>query len=1033
MKKKSKIHHTRVSHSYLLVMLFFLGICCFSAQAQVNTVSGKVTSVDGTPLLGVNIIQKGTNNGVVSDFDGNYNLNLKTGSRILVFSYLGFEDKEISVTSKSTINVSLIEDNEQLDEVVVIGYGTVKKRDVLGSVASVKSKELNESIPEDALQGIQGRVAGVQIITNGAPGGGSEILIRGISTLSGGTGPLYVVDGQQVDDIDNLNPSDIESMDVLKDGASAAIYGSKSANGVVIITTKKGKLGKPKIDVSIQSGISFLSNKVPVSNTLQRNKFISLRTGSTDNSGAVQDSLGIRTSLVVDIQEEIKQLGNKNQINVAFSGGSEGAKYYWNSGFLTEEGIIIGSSFKRMNSNLNLDFDISKVVTAGTRMSFSYQFQDGIPEATVFRELSYRQPDVLLIDFDGSYVRERFARSNPIARADLATQNNRQFRGSSFNYINFQIIPGLSFRSTLGFNYRQQKLNEFRPSQTVDATSGRITGSERQRLSYDIQNENYFSYNKEFKGGHSVTGLLGLSVQKWEQENSDLVANEFNNDYIETFNNVAELNLDNTGTYWFRHSLSSVYARATYNYKDKYLLGATFRRDGSSRFGDDKRWGNFPGVSAGWRISGENFMKSVDFISEFKLRASYAITGNERIGNYDNQALYAPGNYYDGTNGFAAFQLGNPNLGWEQTAQQNYGVDLGLFKRRLSISVDGYIKTTTDLLYDRPIPEETGFSSVRANIGSVENKGLEFQISGTPIQTKNFSWFSSFNLAYNENTVLELADEDGFEVDGYYIEEGKSIGNMYGYKNLGVYRYDESNAYTNDGVRLKANFDENDNFVNYTLKGEAYNGTVNKLMFGNRELGGGDIIFEDQNNDFVIDNANDRTIIGNGLSDYSGGFRNSFTYKEFSFTMLFNFNFGNDIYRGYDHTRDKASNSVYTPGPYRIEGAWVNPGDIAKYPSLESSRSQNRSGYESNYVSKADFIKLQNIRIGYNFNKETLDALKIADMLSLSVVVNNLVTFTNYEGYNPELGWQGNPLRPGWDNLRYPNKTEIIFSLNARF
>lgn len=1032
MGKKIRKHSGTLRNACFFTMFMFLGILCFSAQAQVGTVSGTVSSIDGVPIPGVNVLQKGTTNGVTTDFDGNYTINLTVGSQILVFSYVGFKSEEIAVANKTLVNVSLNEDKEQLDEVVVIGYGSVNKRDVLGSIASVKSEELNESAPVDALGALQGRMAGVQILTNNGPGNSSEIVIRGISTLSGGIGPLYVVDGQQVDDIDNLNPNDIESIDVLKDGASAAIYGSKSANGVVIITTKRGKEGKPKIETSIQTSYSFLSNKVPVSNTIQWNKFLSLRTGSTDNSGTVKDSLGIRSQLVVDIQDLIQQMGLKTQVNVGVSGGSETSRFYWNTGFLNEEGIIIGSGFKRINTTLKLDFDISKVISAGTRITGSYQGQEGLFEGAVFRELSYRQPDVLIYDFDGSFIRERFARANPVARALLSTNDNRQFRGSSFNYINFQLTPSLSFKTTLGVNYNNQKLNQFRPSQTVDAVNGRINGQEITRLSYDMQNENYFSYDHKFNGGHSVTGLLGLSIQKWEQENTTLRALGFNNDYIQTFNNVSEFDVSQTGSEWFRHSLSSVYARATYDYQRKYLLGATFRRDGSSRFGSNKLWGNFPSVSAGWRISNENFMKSFDFLSEFKLRASYAITGNERIGNYLNQALYGPGYFYDGINGFAPFQLGNADLGWEETAQQNYGIDLAFFNRRLMFTVDGYIKTTTELLYDRPIPEETGFSTIIGNIGSVENKGIDIEVRGTPIKTEDFSWSSSFNISFNKNKVLELADDDGFEPTngGYLVEVGESLGNMYGFKNLGVFRYDQSNAYNDAGVRLTPNFDANNTFLNYTLNGQEYTGNINQLKFGNRLLGGGDAIWEDQNGDFVIDQEADRTIIGNGLPDFIGGWRNSFEYKNFSLSFLINFSFGNDIYRGYDHTRDKAANAVFAPGPDRIDGAWVNQGDIAEYPSLESSRFQNRTGFDSKYVSQGDFIKLQNVRLGYTIPNETFTFM---DSFSLDLIVNNLLTFTNYEGYNPELGYQGDALRPGWDDLRYPNKTEIILSLKAQF
>lgn len=1036
MEKISKIRSNRLGKPFLLFTFMFLILFSLNTNAQTSSITGLITDTDGMPIPGASVLQKGTKNGTATDFDGNYSLKLTLGgSNILVFSSLGFKSQEISLGKKTKLNVILEQSSEQLDEIVVIGYGTALKKDVLGSVTSVKSAELNEAVPEDALQGLQGRASGVQILTSGAPGSSSDIVIRGLSTLSGGVGPLYVVDGQQVNDIDNINPNDIESIDVLKDGASTAIYGTNGANGVVLVTTKRGRSGKPAIDVSIQSGLSVLSQRVPVSNTKQWNKFVSLRTGSTDNSGGTLDSLGIRTQLVVDLQELIQQVGQKTQANISISGGNDDSKFYWSTGFLEEEGIVIGSGFKRVNTNINLDFNINKKIKAGTRFNGSFQLQDGIQEGTVFRELSYRQPDVLIYDFDGSFIRERFARANPIARALLATDDNTQYRASSFNYIDFQLTPSLSFKTTLGINFRLQKINRFRPSQTVDISRD-VTGQEIQRLSYDLQNENYLNYNKKFKGGHSVTGLLGFSVQLFKQETSELNAVAFNNDYISTFNNVKEFDLDRTGSGASKNTLSSVYARASYDYKKKYLVSASFRRDGSSRFGSDNLWGNFPGASAGWRISEEKFIQDLDlgFLSEFKLRASYAITGNQRIGNDLDVAVYQPGFFYDGASGIAATRLGNTFLGWEETAQQNYGVDLNFFNRKLMISVDRYIKTTDNLLYERPIPEETGFSFVTANIGSIENRGIDIEISGTPIRNENFSWSSSFNISFNQNKILKLADEDGFEEGAYLLEEGQPIGNMYGFRNLGIYQYDESNAYTDAGVRLQANFDENDNFRNYTLNGQVYTGNIKQHTFaGNRVLGGGDIIWEDQDGDFDINLTNDRTIIGNGLAEYIGGFRNQFKYKNLSLSFLLNFNFGNDIYRGYDQTRNKAGNSVYAPGPDRIEDAWIRPGDVTRYPSLEVSRVQNRTGFDSDYVSQGDFIRLQNVVLGYDFSEEVLDKVKIFKSLSMSVIANNLLTLTNYEGYNPELGFNGNALTPGFDNLRFPNKTSILFSLRAQF
>ena len=360
---------------------------------------------------------------------------------------------------------------------------------------------------------------------------------------------------------------------------------------------------------------------------------------------------------------------------------------------------------------------------------------------------------------------------------------------------------------------------------------------------------------------------------------------------------------------------------------------------------------------------------------------------------------------------------------------------MAFFKKRLLLTVDAYIKKTDDLLYNILIPKETGFSKITGNVGSIENRGLEISLSGTPVRTDNFRWFSSFNISFNKNKVLQLADKDGFETDNgaYFVEEGESIGNMYGFKNLGVFQYDESNAFTENGTRLTPNFDQNDNFVNYTLDGQEYSGTVNQLKFLNKVLLGGDIIWEDQNEDFNIDVLDDRVTIGNGLPDMIGGFRNTFVYKSLSLSFLFDFNFGNDIYNYYEHERDKSSASGRTPGPDRIVNSWQNQGDDAAHPILLSKRSNNRTGFDSNYVSKGDFIRLKNINMKFCFPKSVMKKLNFIDDLSLNAVVNNIVTFTNYDGYNPSVGSRGNALEPGWDTLRYPNKIEFVFGINAQF
>lgn len=1031
MKKRLK-KITKPLNIHCLLVFLLLGFGSFSALAQGNSVTGKVISSDGMGIPGANVKQKGTKNGVMTDFDGGYTIKLLPGTKTLVVSYIGYVTQEVSVGNKSVLNVVLKSDSKELDEVVVIGYGTAKKRDVLGSMGSIKAAQIAEATPVDALDALQGQVAGVNITSNGGPGASSEITIRGLSTFYAGVAPLFVVDGQQMDNIDNIDPSSIASMEVLKDGASAAIYGSKSANGVVLITTKSGKSANAKVEFNYSTKYSFITSKIPVSNTKEKQRWTFLRAG-----GVATDSLGIRSQFVVDVQDLMYQAAVSTQANVAVTGGNDNAKYYWNTALLNETGVMIGTSYKRINSNLKLDINLSKRFTIGTRTNFSYGITQGLDEQRALREATYRTPDVAIYDYDGSYILEQSAISNPIAIALEATRENRKFNLSSFNYLEYAFTPDLKFKSTLAANYLFGRTNNFNPLVVLQQTGGRINGEQRDQLSYDVQQENYLTYNKKIGRNHTVSGLLGMSNQMWETENSRYFATEFNNDYIQTFYNVKAFDLSKTGTYNSAHTLSSFFGRATYDYKNKYLLAGTFRRDGSSRFGSDKKWGDFPSVSAGWRISNENFMKKIlpKAVTELKFRASYAVTGNERIGDYDALLLYVPGSFYNGLNGIAPVnEMGNKELGWESTKSVNYGVDLAMFKRRLNFTFDMYDKTTDDLLYDVPVPQETGFTSVKYNIGSVQNKGYEIEIKGTPIAGKDFRWTSSFNIAYNENKVKSLANPIGFFRGQYKIEVGQPIGNMYGFTNQGIYQYDQSNAYAlvdGKNVQLTPNFNGT-TFVNYTLNGEAYTGPVQQKKFGAVVLKGGDINWEDLNNDLVIDAQNDRKVVGNGLPKYTGGFYNKLDYKNFSLAFLFNFNLGNDIYQYYDYYRNRSVNSIHVPSPGRVAGAWTQQGDIAEFATFQN-RAQNVPSLDSKYVKQGDYIRMKFVRFGYSLDKETLQRIKFLSALNFTLSVNNLVTFTNYEGYNPELSSNGNNLEPGWDALRYPNKSDFIFGLSAQF
>ena len=1003
----------------------------FASNVAPNVlITGTVLDEKNEPLVGASVVVKGTTTGAITDIDGKFSLSIPEGDATLLVQYIGYESKEIAVGKQRTFTIILEGNDKTLNELVVVGYGTANRKDILGAVGSVKDKDIEQITPVNTFDAMQGRLAGVQISSNGGPGSGSDIRIRGTSTFSGGVNPLYIVDGQQLEDINNLNPNDIANIEILKDGASAAIYGSKSANGVVVITTKAGKAGEMKLNVDYARSISNLASSISIANTRERIYYENARAGN-DPLAIPADSLNLLFQNSNDLNKLLTRPSDRHQINATLSGGGANSRFYWNTGFLDEQGVVVNSSYQRFSSRLKMDADYKKRLTASSMINLSYEFQKGLSENAVFQQLAERIPYYPIFEPDGSFTPEIAGRQNPLAEAIARTTNTRNFRVQNFNYLQLQILPSLTLRSTLGVNFRMAKENIFEP--TIVQTVGRpITGSESVDLSHDFQHEDYFTFKKQI-GKHKIAAIAGWQIQRWNEEGSGLSATSFSSDNIQTFNNVSELNTAGTTSDRSGHSLTAIFGDVSYDYKGKYLAKGTLRRDGSSRFGSDKLYGLFPSGSIGWRVSGEDFLKNVKSIDNLMLRYSFGTNGNERIGNYESRLLYRPGARYNGLNGVSPFQLANPLLGWESTESQNLGMDLMLYKNRIGLNVDLWDKTTKDLLYSVPLPEETGFSSVRQNIGSVQNRGIDINLTLTPIRQKGFEWTTSFNITFLRNKVVDLADDDGFESGNFIIEEGQPLGNFYGYRNLGVFRYNESNAFANDGTQLTPIFDDGGKFQKYQLNGTDYAGTINRLKVGAITLLGGDIRWEDRNNDFQIDGVNDRSVLGNGLATHFGGLFNEFKYKNLSLSFLFDFNFGNNIFRNYDQQRNDLNSTGETPSPERIKGAWLKPGDVAEYASLGQTRTQNRLGPNSQYISKGDYIKWRNVRLNYVLPKSMLKQLKVVNRMSFYVSVNNLVTLTNYIGFNPELGSRGNPLQPGHDNLRYPNKRDFIGGLSVQF
>jgi TonB-dependent starch-binding outer membrane protein SusC len=536
-------------------------------------------------------------------------------------------------------------------------------------------------------------------------------------------------------------------------------------------------------------------------------------------------------------------------------------------------------------------------------------------------------------------------------------------------------------------------------------------------------------------GNHNVSSFVGYSAQQWKSEDSRYAATSLNNDKVETFNNVKELNLGNTNTTRSGHALTSIFGNVSYDFSEKYLMGATIRRDGSSRFGSDRKYGYFPSVSFGWRVSSEGFMAPLkSTVSNLMIKFGYGVTGNERIGDFDSKLLYRPGQIYGGLNGIGPTKLANANLGWESTNSKNLALDLGLFKDRVILNVDLWDKTTKDLLYDVPIPQETGFTTSRQNIGSINNRGIDLSVSVIPLKTKNFTWESNFNISYFKNKVVDLADDDGFEAGLFLIQEGQPIGNMYTFVNNGIFKTDQDNAFSTQGDKLTPVFGDGGVFSKYTLNGQDYAGTVNKLKLrsGGTTLRGGDIWWKDLNNDFFIDDEFDRSINGNGLAKYFGGFNNDVRYKGFTASLFLDYNFGNNIFKNYEQQRNDLNSQNETPSPERINGAWLKQGDVAEYASLETARSQNRL-LNSAYISKGDFIKFRTFKVNYRLPQSLTKRTRILENVTFGAALNNPILLTNYNGFNPELSPRGNAIQPGIDGLRYPSYREVLFNVKLEF
>ncbi len=1040
--------------------LLILALCLlapFIGVAQNVNVSGTVTDKSGTSIPGVSVVVEGTTKGTITNIDGKYSISVAENSTLL-FSFVGYKQHSELVKSAKVINVTLQEDAEKLDEVVVVGYGQMKRADLTGSVVSVANDAIEKSVPTSVDQVLQGRAAGVQVQQNsGAPGASSSIRIRGINSLNASNEPIFVIDGVVIDGssgsgtanpLSTINPADIVSMDVLKDASATAIYGSRAGNGVIIITTKKGKKGEARVSYDGYIGIQQMPKKL---NLLNLQQYATLKNTKSDMGLVDWDDTFIRPDLLgagTDWQDEMFTNALMQSHNVSVSGGSEKSTYALGLGYLNQEGIAVGSGFERFNLRASFDSQVKDFLKVGVNFNFSNPKQNTTvsDDALIITALK-QTPNVAVRNAEGEYDgpdTDEFVQNNPVGLAMLRENRSETASIRANTYAEATITNGLTFRTEYGLDYGMNNAYTFSPSYTFGALANEVREGSRTKSFSKFWNwRNVLTYNKEF-GVHAVNAMLGQEMQRSFWEN----LYGYRSGYLS--NGATDLNLGDANTARNQNAsnestLSSLFGRAFYSYNDKYLLTATLRYDGSSKFHKDNRWGWFPSAAVAWKVSNEDFMKSLDKISNLKLRLGWGAVGNQNVSNNAFVSTYASSATVWGT-GLLASNTANPDLQWETTYSTNLGFDLGLFDGRIDFIADFYNKETKNLLLQLPLPSYVGTqgqgstSAPWVNIGSLQNRGVELTLNTINIDKGDFLWKSNVVFSLNRNKVKSLDTESS--MINKTIQQGSEttvitrtavgepIGQFYGYKVVGRFESATDFYYKDDNGDVKPV------------------ALPDGMEISEESVWIGDYKFADINNDGVIDDE-DRTFIGNPNPDFTFGIGNSFSYKGWDLNIFLTGSVGNEVInyqrRWLDNPRenhnlrvealDYAKLQLIDPnGPNDFRNVQIVGGDEYA-PRLAASSASSASNYRfsDRFVEDGSFLRIQNISLAYNFPSHWVSKLKLEN-LKLYMNLQNVYTFTKYSGYDPEIGSiNQDALMTGIDNGRYPTPRIYTFGINVTF
>jgi TonB-linked SusC/RagA family outer membrane protein len=1023
-----------------------------------RTLTGRVTDEKNESLPGVSVLLKGTQRGTVTDADGRYRIDVPDGGATLVFSFVGYLSQEVRVGNQTSIDLSLKADSKVLDEIVVIGYGTTRKSDLTGSVASVKQSELQERPVPSLNQALQGRMAGVQVNNNsGRPGGRTTVRIRGFSSINSSNNPLYVVDGvmlpqgtqnQFSNAIDYINPNDIVSIEVLKDASSTAIYGARGANGVILVTTKKGKAGEGQVTYESQFSVNTIGPNRP--HVLNAREYLATEdlaykniakydpAGWASGKYTYLDPIARRKAYSAafpgvfdanlnplydtDWFKETSQNALSQNHQLGFSGGSERTQYSLSLGYRDDQGLLKTSYMRRYSGRFTIDDQVKKWLKIGGTLSYNNQSENLVDiNDAVPRQIVEDFPFLPVTYANGQYANNRDYPNAEGTFSSYARLMDRRFILNTQTtlgslYTNINLAKGLEMRTVLGVNIQTQENNQYQTRTLNPGANGNASVANRKESFWSL--ENYLTYNKQIGTDHSLTGLLGISWQETNIFNIGASVNNFATSYFEYNNLGAGSTNPSVGSGASRFAFNSYFGRINYGFRERYLLTFTGRADGSSKFGANHKFAFFPSAALAWRVSEEPFLKTNPIVSNLKVRTSYGLTGNSEIPTYQSLATlsstYAAVINDVRVSGTGINRLANPDLRWEKTAQTDVGVELGLFKGRINIEADYYYRLTTDMLLDAPVPQSSGYATIRQNVGSMENSGFEFAINTVNVNRGSFSWNTAFNISLNKNKVLSLATpSDIFNVGGpnftnptNVIRVGEPVGSFWGLTRLGVWS--------------EAEREEAAKFTSYR---------------NNLTILPGDIKYLDVNGDKAITDA-DRGIIGNGSPKGWGSLINNFKFKNFDATLDFQFVYGNDVMLMNLHPSEdrQAIANSYTS----VLNAWTPTNQNTPIAEIRETRAGYVTNVDSHWIKNGSFLRGRNVLLGYTLPSQLTSRLKLNRVRFYGTVQNFMLLVEDPIVGDPEVtptnqGDGNSVFSQGmiWHN--YPKPTTYLLGLQVGF